>query len=181
MARSKSMRRKGPSVDPSTLDRSGFISRETIEGFMVERLRRPGEGYKQARERIRDNLDYAVTVAKNRRLPPPSEQGWQVGVIGAYLRKCHPGEFEDFPADRCVVGHLDAAWQKHPRDASDLPNNLAECHATILDNWREIAELQRANAALMSQLLPFVRADTEFRQNQSIAGKKARGIQKGEK
>jgi hypothetical protein len=171
MSRAKPLDVNPPLADPARLDRTAFISRDDVEILVSRRLRKDGESDEKARIRISDKLNYAIYEAKLRRLPPPDNDGWPVGVIGAYLRKSHPGKFADWPADRRLVGWLDGEWLSNFSDEQPLPNDLASCH-------EEIRRLRRKITRLEIILHRQWQAQAETRQKRSEAGKKARGVPK---
>ena len=158
------MRQKNrvPLIDPLSLDRGSVITKYQAVGLIADEVRKNDESIRQARDRVRKRIDYAVKKGK---LKQDHHHQIGFGELAAWAQTNWRGNFTDWPATQ--TGEIEFTLQGITGDIKGaLPESLEVCHARIKELTSEVQALRREVGALRPVK---VREDEKRRKNRESA------------
>ena len=124
------------------------ISRHEAVVRITQRVRRPDEDERQARNRVSKRITYARNAGL---IAEASPRKFAFGAISRWAKSEWPGLFLDWPAHIEASSHS-AASAMTSADAVALPGTLARCHALIEILHSHLATLQSELASAREEI-----------------------------
>lgn len=136
------------SINPARLTPDSRIARADIVRLIAERIRRPSESIRQARNRVSHHLAYAIEKG----LLEPKSDGFIVGDLSLWMRRKWPDLFLDIPSSPIRTTLSSTLAVSSSLSARLIPGDLDGCRAALKEAYDQIDQLNLELRTIQAEL-----------------------------